>query len=114
MLAKVSVPSEYSLATTKSVSPSTGVPYHFFPPSTLINRPSFVAAYQALSVIWMERTRGAIATGIGTSTGSFFAVLLAGVFRALLADVPFFFALVLVFAGAGGGSGLGCHSGTGP
>src|SRR6516164_7998169 len=109
MLAKASVPSGYSLATTKSLSPSTGAPYHFFPPSTLMNSPSFVAAYQALSVISSERTRGAIAIGIGTSTGPFFFAAVVVVLRAAAPFAP----LGAGF-GAGGGSSFGCHSGTGP
>src|SRR5271165_3774627 len=113
MLARVRVPSGYSFAARKSLSPSTGVPYHFLP-STLINNPSLVAAYHALSVIWIERTRGAIAMGIGTSTGSFFLAVTGAL---CAADVfPFTAVVFVVFlaAGSGAGSGFGCHSGTGP
>src|SRR5664279_3776873 len=104
-------PSGYSFAATKSLSPSTGVPYHFLPPSTLMNNPSFVAAYQAFSVICSERTRGAMAMGIGTSSGSFFADLAAGFFAAV---APVFLDFVATGRGAATGSGFGCHSGTGP
>src|SRR5664279_685112 len=103
-------PSGYSLAATKSLSPSTAVPYHFFPPSTLMNSPSLVAAYHALSVIWIERTRGAIATGIGTSAGSFFFAVTTGFLAVPLAVFDF----SAFGAASGTTSGLGCHSGTGP